>query len=244
MKMNSIRSIFFIVVTVLFFVNIAICEDRLIIKDGSTETFKVDQTGKVYTDSKIGIGTENPQRSIHINGSNSAVRIDRNEDAAAFQLVRTNIDGSVIKCFSFGLSASSASNSTFQIRDYGTATGGAVYKNRLLIDGDGNIGIGTDNPAGKLDVNGSIYQRGSRIHADYVFDKEYDLEDIEDHADYMWTNKHLPAVAKARIDKNGEEIVEIGAQRRGILEELEKAHIYIEQLNQRIKKLETRLSKQ
>ena len=44
-------------------------------------------------------------------------------------------------------------------------------------------------------------------------------------------------------DENGQEIVEVGAHRRGIVEELEKAHIYIEQLNNRIKVLEEKLAK-
>jgi len=92
------------------------------------------------------------------------------------------------------------------------------------------VGIGTPNPVGKLDVNGTIYQRGISLHADYVFEPTYELESIEDHAQFMWENKHLPAVDKAQIDENGLEIVEVGVRSRGVLEELEKAHIYIEQL--------------
>ena len=38
--------------------------------------------------------------------------------------------------------------------------------------------------------------------------------------------------------ENGDEIVEVGAHRKGIVEELEKAHIYISQLEKRITKLE------
>lgn len=79
------------------------------------------------------------------------------------------------------------------------------------------------------------------LHGDYVFETGYDLEPIEEHAEYMWKNKHLKAVPKAVLDENGQEVLEIGAHRRGILEELEKAHIYIQQLNDRIKALEARL---
>ena len=93
------------------------------------------------------------------------------------------------------------------------------------------MGIGTINPQGTLDVNGSIYQRGSVLHADYVFDIEYKLESIEEHSKYMWENKHLRAVPKATKDKDGNDVVEWGARSRGVLEELEKAHVYIAQLN-------------
>lgn len=114
----------------------------------------------------------------------------------------------------------------------------------VAIDSVGNVGIGTAVPQGKLDVNGAIYQRGALLHADYVFEPDYKLESIEEHADYMWQEKHLKAVPKAAKAENGQEIVEVGARGKGVLEELEKAHIYIAQLNERIKKLEAKLEKQ
>ncbi|NLH16584.1 MAG: hypothetical protein GX455_08395 [Phycisphaerae bacterium] len=96
------------------------------------------------------------------------------------------------------------------------------------------VGIGTKTPKGALDVNGSIYQRGGLLHADYVFEPGYKLESIDDHARTMWAQKHLPAIPGAKRDENGREIVEVGSHQRGIVEELEKAHIYIEQLNRKL----------
>ncbi|HXU37124.1 MAG TPA: cell division protein ZapB [Blastocatellia bacterium] len=117
-------------------------------------------------------------------------------------------------------------------------TGGDLQtsgSNELVrIQSGGNVGIGTTNPLGKLDVNGSIFQRGVQLFADYVFEPTYTLETIEEHADFMWNNKHLPAVGARKVDENGREIVEIGARMRGLLEELEKAHIYISSLSDRI----------
>ncbi len=95
---------------------------------------------------------------------------------------------------------------------------------------------------GRLDVEGAIYQRAKALHADYVFGSDYQLESIEEHAEFMWSNKHLKAVPKAKVDKDGKGIVEVGAHRRGIVEELEKAHIYIEQLHQRLKAMEEKLA--
>ncbi len=112
-----------------------------------------------------------------------------------------------------------------------------IFDTVMAIDGN-NVGIGTASPLGKLDVNGSIFQRGGVLHADYVFEPDYDLENIEEHAAYMWSNKHLKAVPARRVDPKGLEILEVGAHRRGILEELEKAHIYIERLHHRLKNLE------
>ena len=80
------------------------------------------------------------------------------------------------------------------------------------------------------------------MHADYVFEPDFKLESIREHADFMWKNKHLKAIPKAKVDENGREVVEVGAHRKGIVEELEKAHIYIAQVEERLAKLEARLN--
>jgi hypothetical protein len=108
----------------------------------------------------------------------------------------------------------------------------------------GEVGIGTDTPLGMLDVNGPIYQRGGLLHPDYVFDPASPPESIEEHAAYMWRERHLPAIGPAQTDAQGREMVEIGAHRRGMLEELEKAHIYIEQLHRRLKALEAAVERE
>ena len=106
------------------------------------------------------------------------------------------------------------------------------------------MGIGTSSPAGTLDVNGAIYQRGGVLHADYVFEDGHPVETIEEHARQMWAERHLPAIPAAERDQAGREVIEIGRQNRGLLEELEKAHIYIEQLNTGLQKQQTLLDKQ
>jgi hypothetical protein len=112
-----------------------------------------------------------------------------------------------------------------------TTTG---IQQRLIIDQNGNVGIGTATPGGTLDVNGPIFQRGGQIHADYVFDPDYNLLSIEENAEFMWKNRHLPALQARTVDDEGREVIELGSSRRGMLEELEKAHIYIAQLNENL----------
>jgi hypothetical protein len=108
----------------------------------------------------------------------------------------------------------------------------------FITKSDWNVSIGTTEPQGKLDVNGAIYQRGSQLHADYVFEPDYQLETIKEHAEFMWQNKHLSAIPQSSMDEEGREFVELGTHRKGIVEELEKAHIYIEQLHTKINAME------
>lgn len=56
---------------------------------------------------------------------------------------------------------------------------------QFLIRALGGVGINTNSPQGTLDVNGSIYQHGNTLHADYVFDPDYKVETIEEHSRLM-----------------------------------------------------------
>ena len=93
----------------------------------------------------------------------------------------------------------------------------------------------------ELDVKGNITATGT-ITPDYVFESGYALKTIEEHAAFMWEEKHLPAVRQAKTNDYGKGVVNLGERSQNLLEELEVAHIYIEQLSNKIKKIESRLA--
>lgn len=86
-------------------------------------------------------------------------------------------------------------------------------------------------------INGYDFCNTSNV-PDYVFHNTYKLESIEEHSEFMFSKKHLPAVKSARYIKNTNDL-----KKEVILEELEKAHIYIHQVNERLKILENKLNK-
>ena len=98
----------------------------------------------------------------------------------------------------------------------------------------GNVGIGITNPgytlnvSGDINVSGDYYISGTPI-ADFVFDEDYSVASIEEHARLMWENKHLPKVSGE--NDLGNEPYSMSERREQMLEELEIAHIYIERLN-------------
>jgi len=117
-------------------------------------------------------------------------------------------------------------------------SGGTTTWTHLEVDKNGDVKIRQNlTVQTSLNVLGPIYQRGGILHPDYVFEDDYEINTIEEHAEKMWEKKHLPAVPPREYDEEGREMVEIGKQRCGILEELEIAHIYIERLNQQVKEL-------
>ena len=187
----------------------------------------------------IVVDTEGQQVSL------DATRVPVVAACAAGQIVRRDATGEAWECSEpevpwiavtgkpADFPSASHTHQALEVTDFVSETAsslaGATIPGDLFVNG--NVGIGTTSPLGKLDVNGTIFQRGTNLHADYVFDSEYNLESIEEHSTFMWSEGHLPAVPQAKKDADGQEIVEVGSHRRGILEELEKAHIYIERLN-------------
>lgn len=191
---------------------------------------------------KVGIGTASPQQLLHVGvGSDASfttltdLLVTRNGTANLGVRDSTNNVEGMFLAFSGGVQVGAITNHSLNLMTNNTT--------RATIDTAGNVGIGTPTPLGKLDVNGSIFQRGGVLFADYVFEPTFSLESIEDHSTFMWTNKHLPAVGVRKVDEQGREVVEIGARMRGLLEELEKAHIYISTLNTRVTERDEQLAK-
>jgi hypothetical protein len=180
----------------------------------------------VLKNGNVGFGTATPERILHLVGANPRIFIEASSSNPEINFKNSgDPPTSIWSIYKNG--------STGDLQFYQNGNKLTIQKNT------GNVGIGTTNPAGKLDVNGSIYQRGGVLYSDYVFEDDYKLETIEEHAEFMWENKHLPAIPKTTVDENGVEIVEIGSHRKGIVEELEKAHIYISQLEESIKQQNT-----
>jgi hypothetical protein len=114
----------------------------------------------------------------------------------------------------------------------GAATGGNLG---VLND----LTVGTDG-TGNVTVNGTLTTATGNSCAggcDRVFDPDYDLPTIEEHAEYMFANRHLQHVGPT--DETGH--INVTNHIGGMLNHLETAHIYIAQLNDRITQLEARL---
>ena len=189
----------------------------------------------------IGVGVENPQETLHVNG---AIR----GGGANGEVTLRGDNGSVT------IGATDAQTMTFNTNKsrYAFNINGT---NRIAIHSNGNVGIGTPLPQQKLDVAGSIRANGLivngniRAHeivvtttgADFVFAEEYRLRPLSEVKTFIAENKHLPEIKSAQeMQEDGVGINELQVQ---LLQKIEELTLYIIQQEERIAVLEMELKK-
>ncbi len=122
----------------------------VILRSNNTERMRITSSGN------IGIGTSSPVRRLHIDGGANPLLIT-STDFRSIELSR--VSGMTGIEFSNTVGSPSAGI-------YGGSAAVAVNTNgseRIRITAGGNVGIGTDAPTEKLDVNGSIRFASSGI---------------------------------------------------------------------------------
>lgn len=112
----------------------------------------------------------------------------------------------------------------------------------MVINRNGNIGIGTANPQNKLSVKGVIMAEKVKVTVapadwpDYVFNPLYRLKSLHDVEQFIMANKHLPDVPSANeVKKNG---VDLGATQAILLRKIEELTLYLIEQNKKIEALQ------
>lgn len=206
---------------------------------GRTEAYKrmvLNENGN------LGIGTANPQFfKLDI------LEVDRNEAGiqskttlggnSSFSLVAYTSNYSQVASYSnkvvlqtfdnpIVFSAFGA-NSNNQIQFY---TGGRTEAHkRMVLDENGNLGIGATNRDAKLTVAGDIHSREIRVTvdagADFVFEDGYDLKNLYEVEQFVEKNKHLPDIESAEeMEQNG---LELGKMDIKLLRKIEELTRYM-----------------
>ncbi len=192
--------------------------DQVILK--SADTFTILGNGDV------GIGTAAPLANLDINSGAADTTLLLNNSSAQWELKskastgRLNFKNLIAGGVPFKLGPS-AVNSLLSV---GTMADDLVeVRGELMVEGD-------------VDVTGTLTTGGPTCGGgcDAVFGADYDLPTIEEHAAAMYANSYLPEIGPT-VPKAAINVTE----RMGtMLNELEKAHIYIAQQEARLNRHE------
>ncbi len=177
----------------------------------------------VAADGDVGLNTDSPEAPLHVTRTSGAgLDVMLLENDGPTRLVFHN-------------TASETSGSLWRLN------ADNVDDFRIVQGEDSEVEL-TLTHEGDLFIAGGLYTgtAGSCVYptpCDGVFAPDYEVESIPEHAAYMWDNQHLRGVGPTKPESR----INVTQKLTGVLHELEKAHIYIEQLHERVQELEERL---
>ncbi|TCI90159.1 DUF4200 domain-containing protein [Tenacibaculum sp. M341] len=239
--------------------------NSLLFKVRGTEKLRIENNGNV------GIGTTTPKEKLHIAGSlrgnlgGGALRVKT--DHGYLDLGAQNTEWAHIytdrKAVIFNKDVYTTTNS------FSSYNNSLLFKvkgtERLRIEDNGNVGIGTSNTKGfKLGVNGRIAATEVKVAkyehwADFVFEDDYALPTLKEVEKHIEEKGHLENIPSAEeVKKDGFFLGEMDAKLLRKIEELtlytiqqekelkkassnnEKLLSIIEKLEKRIEKLESK----
>jgi hypothetical protein len=141
-------------------------------------------------------------------------------------------------------------NNSINFHRGGGTTGGFISFNtdnnveKLRINSNGNVGIGTTNPDAKLAVKGTVHAEEVKVDLqvpgpDYVFEPTYQLPSLTEIENYIKANKHLPEVPSAKeMETNGINLSEMNML---LLKKVEELTLHLIEANKKIEYLTKRI---
>lgn len=191
-----------------------------------TTGMTLNETGADYD---LRVESDTDQNAFFIDGATGNVGMGTNTPGGALEVSSTD-------SFIFmRMTATGAANASADITY--TGAGGAGELRYNIVDGDAQeMSLDAD---GNMTIMGQLTTAGScSVGCDRVFDKDYNLKSLEEHNQAMWSQGYLPNVGPTPEDGPFNVSDKMGR----MLNELEHAHIYIGQLNERIAVLESKLA--
>jgi len=205
----------------------------------------------IYTNSGVDAVKVNwlaPADSLHIQGGSGHVGLGTSAPVAPIHVQRDDGNAKILVEESH---RTQGPRTLFEIKNNGnpefrmTNTGNSnswVFSAGLRFVVKNNAGdwVSRITDTGDMEITGSLTTAGGVCGGggcDLVFNPETSIETIEEHATEMWANSYLPAVGPTKENAP----FNLSEKTGGMLNELEKAHIFIEQLHTRNLSLEQRV---
>lgn len=183
----------------------------------------------------VGIGRTNPNHKLHVEGDGRIknVYIGSNPGGGGFH------DG-VAGLYNLHLNAAK----------FNGVGGNVVFlidgTQEMVLNPDGNLGIGTTSPDNKLDVNGTIRAKEIKVQtgwSDYVFYDDYQLPTLEEEEAHIEAKGHLLGF-ESEADMGGEaNLGDVAKRQQAKIEEMMLHLIEMKKEIEQLKKENEQLKK-
>ena len=198
----------------------------------------------VIPNGNVGIGLIEPQYKLHVDGDVSTsgwYRVDNNR-GIYFQTYGGGlhmVDSKWIRTYG---------NKSFYHYGEIMRTDGILQVgpdgDRLIVNSNGNVGVGIKKPTNKLEVNGTIRSKEVKIEAtdwsDFVFDKSYKLPTLSEVESHISQHKHLPNIpSQAEVIEQG---INVGEMQAKLLQKIEELTLYVIEQDKKIELQQKRIS--
>lgn len=198
----------------------------------------------VLPNGNVGVGIIDPEEKLHVKGD---VKFSRLTGGANFIKINSDAGGNYITGDDPGTNQKhlfiqvsptgpGKTDRHLYFRAGKTANGDLIT--RMVIKGNGNVGIGTTSPGNwKLAVNGNIRAKEIKVEtgwSDFVFKEDYHLPTLEEVEQHINEKGHLKDIPSAKeVVENGIFLGEMDAK---LLQKIEELTLYTIQQQKQIEK--------
>lgn len=199
-----------------------------------------DNSIMIFKDNgSVGIGSMDPAAQLEIVGDSDGQRlllIKESDSSPVGEVARlsryNNVGGGGTASSALLVLSDHSANIPLHIEDHAGAP-------LLTVKGSGFVGIGSTEPAHKLDVNGTVRAKEVIVETnwpDYVFDEEYQLMPLREVEQHIAVNGRLPGMPSAEIV--ADHGISIGEAQRLLLEKVEELTLHVIEQSKRIEAVE------